>query len=404
MSQMPEVAGSWPEEGTQYVPGAPMEPVQQQAYPPQAPYQTQQPYQQQGYEPQYQQHGQPQAQQGYPDPQQQQAQQQYAAPQPQQQPYPQQQEQTMPQQAMFSGEEEQAALPSEFDHLFRDSAPSDRRAISGRQPMVSGPGASPSPGFQQNPAQPQQQQMQATQQAPAATAMYGQQQAYDAVPGPSLDYNNNGPFSYDGPPDGGGPGNRRTPMIIGAVVVVIAAVGLYLGLSGGGGSGNANASTTTSATSGAKSNETAQQEADNMYALVKQAKTLREDISAGVGKLRDCNIAAAQSQINSTAQARQNAANQVATMPADKISGGSSLAGALKQAWQDSASSDANYAKAAADFASGGCSKKAVTDDANYQAATSGSGTSATDKATAASLWNTVMSKYNEPSITENDL
>ena len=126
---MPEVAGGWPEEGAQYAPGAPMEPVQQ-AYPPQQPYQTQQQqYQQQGYpEPQYHQ----------PQPQQQ-AQQQYPAPQAQQQ-YP--QEQTVPQQAMYA-EEEQSALPSEFDHLFRDSSPENRRAISGKQPMVSGPGASP---------------------------------------------------------------------------------------------------------------------------------------------------------------------------------------------------------------------------------------------------------------------
>src|SRR5579859_2600086 len=123
VSQMPEVTGGWPEEGAQYAPGAPMEPVQQ-AYPPQQPYQTQQQYQQQGYpEPQYHQ---------------QQAQQQYPAPQAQQQPYP--QEQTAPQQAVFA-EEEQSALPSEFDHLFRDSSPEDRRAISGKQPMVSGPGA-----------------------------------------------------------------------------------------------------------------------------------------------------------------------------------------------------------------------------------------------------------------------
>jgi hypothetical protein len=379
---MPEVAGGWPEEGAQYAPGAPMEPVQQ-AYPPQEPYQPQQQYQQQGYsEPQYHQ---PQAQQQYPAPQ---AQQQYP------------QEQTVPQQALFV-EEEQSALPSEFDHLFRDSSPEDRRAISGKQPMVSGPGASPSLGFQQAPQQ-QMQPAPAAQQAPAATAMYTQQpQDYVPVQQPG-DYGN-GPFSYDGPPAGGGSGNRRTPLIIGGVVAVIAVVGLYLGLSGGGGSGKASAGTTTTATASAASNQTAQQEADNLYALVKQAKQLRSAISAGVGKLRDCQIAAAQTQIDSTAQARQSAATQVAQYPVGKISGASELVSALQKAWQDSADSDKNYGLAAKDFANGGCSKSAVEKDSYYQAAQSGSGTSATDKATAAGLWNTVMSKY-EPSIGESDL
>jgi len=373
VSQMPEVTGGWPEEGAAYAPGAPMDQVQQ-AYPPQAPYQTQQPYQQQGYqEPQYHQ---PQAQQ-YP-----QQQQQY-------------QDQTVPQQAV-SYEEEQSALPSEFDHLFRDSDPGNRRAISGRQPMVSGPGASPSPGFQQT----QQQAPQQTQVAPQQPG-YGapQQQGYDG-PGQPIDYNN-GPFSYDGPPDGGGSGPRRGPLIIGAVVAVVAVVGLYLGLSGGGGSGKTGAGASTSTSASAASNETARQEADAVYVLVKNAKQLREDISGEVSKLRACDISDAQSEINATAQARQNAATQVAKLPVDKISGAAAVVSALQTAWQDSATSDENYAKAAADFANGGCSKGALDKDANYRAATDSSSTS--DKSKAADLWNSVMTKY-EPSISGGDL
>jgi hypothetical protein len=384
---MPEIAGSWPEEGTAYVPGAPMDQVPQ-AYPPQAPYQTQQPYQQQGYqEPQYHQGQQAHPQQPHP-------QQHY----PQQPPYP-QQEQTVPQQAV-PVEDEHSALPSEFDHLFRDSAPAERRAISGRQPMVSGPGAAPSPGFQQ-PQQPAPAPAQLAPQQPGATATYNppQQQVYDAPP--PIDYNN-GPFSYDGPP-GGGSSGRRTPLIIGAVVAVVAAAGLYLGLSGGGGSNTPSAGGTASTSASPKSTESAKQEADAVYQLVAQAKQLREDIAAGVGKLRSCDISAAQSQINQTAQARANAASQVAQLPVDKISGGTALINALQKAWQDSAASDENYAKAAADFANGGCSKSAVDKDANYKAATSGSGTSASDKSKAADLWNSVMSNY-EPSITESDL
>jgi hypothetical protein len=400
---MPEVPGSWPEEGAQYVPGAPMEPVQQ-AYPPQAPYQHQQPYQQQGYqEPQYQ-----QAQQQY-------AQQQYQDQQYQEQQYP--QEQTVPQQMMF--EEEQASVPSEFDHLFRDSSPQERRSISARQPVVSGPGAAPSPGFPQQQAQPQQQQaapqQQATQVAPqqaANTAMYhqGQQQAptqgYDA--GQQQTQYIGQPGGYDGLGGSGsggssGPGNRRTPLIIGGAVVLIAAVGLYFGLSGGSGSSGKAPATKTSATATVNSNETAQQQADAVYQLVKQATTLRSDINGGVDKLLACDISDAKSEIGSTAQARATAATQVAALPVSKITGGASLVSALQSAWQDSANSDQDYAKAAADFTSGGCSESAVKADSNYRQAQSDSGTSEEAKISAAKLWDSVMSNY-ESSITENDL
>jgi hypothetical protein len=393
---MPDTAGSWPEEGTQYVPGAPMEPVQQQPYQPQQQYQ--QPYPQQQYQ-----------QQGYPDPQY--AQQQYQ----QQPPYP---EQAVPQQAMYA-EEEQSSVPSEFDHLFRDSPPQERRPISSRQPMVSGPGAAPSPGFQQQVQQaPPQQQTQVAPQA-AATAMFSppQQQAqqpmqgYD-TPGQQTEYVGQFGGRYDGPDDpggshsgGSGPGGRRTPLVIGGVVVVIAAVGLYLGLSGGGGSANKSAGSTktTSATAAANPAETAQQQADAVYALVKAATTLRDDIGNEVQELKDCKISTAQSAINTTAQARSSAASQVAKLPVGKISGASALITDLQTAWQDSATSDQDYAKAAGDFAGGGCSEGKVTSDPNYQAAAGGSSTSASAKTTAANLWNQVMANY-EPKINEDDL
>ena len=406
MSQMPEVTGSWPEEGAQYVPGAPMEPVQQ-AYPPQAPYQQQPPYQQQGYqEPQYH-----QAQQQYPQ-QDQQYQQQYQEPQ-------QYQEQTAPQQAVFY-EEEQAAVPSEFDHLFRDSSPQERRSISARQPMVSGPGAAPSPGFPQQQGQPQPQQQVAQQQAaqaqqatqvaqqpPASTAMFhpSQQQGYEPAGQQPQYAGNYGGGGYDGPggPGGSGSGNRRTPLIIGGAVVVIAALGLYFGLSGGSPSKSTATGKTTATSTSAASKETAQQQADAVYQLVKQAKTLRGDISNEVGLLKACEIATVTPELNTTAAARASAAKQVAALPVGKISGGAAVTAALQAAWQASAASDQGYAKAAADFAGGGCSASAVNADPNYRQASSDSTPSDNAKSAAASLWNSDMTKY-EPDITSDDL
>ena len=399
MSQMPDVAGSWPEEGTQYLSGAPMEPVQQ-PYPQQAQYQQQQPYQQQGYGEQ-QQYGQ----------------QQYGAPQQQQPQYPAQpnyqqqqqqqggyQEQTVQQQAVY-GEEEQASVPSEFDHLFRDSSPGERRSITGRAPVVSGPGAAASPGFPQQQAQPAPQQSQA---APG-TAVYNPGQPPqgfdDRVPEYGGDQSYGGGGYGQGGPGGSGPGRRRTPLLIGAAVVVVAAVGLYLGLSGGSsGSGAGPKATAPTATATHASNETAQQQASAVYALVQRSEQLRSDINAEVGDLDGCvNVSSMQSEISSTASARQNQADQVAALDVSKISDGSELAGELKAAWSASAESDNDYAKVAADVA-GGCSKSAVRSDPNESAANDASNRASNDKYRAAQLWNQTMTNYGQQQISESDL
>ena len=395
MSQMPDIAGSWPDEGTQYVPGAPMDPAQQ-GYPPQQ-YAQQQPYPPQQQYPQ---------QQGYQDPQyaQQQYQQQY-----QQQGYQEQgyQEQGYPDQTPqqpFVTEEEQASVPSEFDHLFRDSQPENRKSISGRQPVVSGPGAAPAPAFQQQ--QQQQQQQAPTQVAQAPVPM--RQPFEDRVPTeyqPLQQPFGGGYGTPGGPGSGGGAGERRTPLIIGGVVVAIAAVGLYLGLSGGGGGGAKPSAGPSATTATQASNQTAQQQAAAVYQLVQQSKELRSDINAEVGGLVSCsNISALQSEITNTAQARQTQANKVATLDVSKISGGSSLISALHSAWSDSAASDADYAKAAGDFASGSCSKSAVKADGNYQSAVQGSDHVTSEKADAVDQWNSTMTNYGQPKIAQTDL
>ena len=385
MSQMPDAAGSWPEEGTQYLSGAPMEPVQQ-------PYQAQP-------QPQYLQ--QPYPQQGY-DQQQYAAQQQYGAPQQQYPAQPAYQEQTVQQPPMFA-EEEQAAVPSEFDHLFRDSSPVDRRSISARGPVVSGPGAAASPGFpQQAPVAAQQPQ------AAQATAVYNQGQPPQAYEDRPNEYVQSQPFGggYGQPGGpGGGPaaGNRRTPLIIGGVVVVVAAIGLYFGLSGGSGSaGTPVATTSTEATQA--STETAQQQAAAMYRLVKQSKQLRTDIGDEVADLQSCSdLSGLQERISTTAAARQAQADQVSKLDVSKISNGSALAGELNSAWSASATSDSDFAKAAGDVASS-CSKSAVRNDSNYSAGAQASSEATSDKDQAAESWNQTMPGYGQPKITEQDL
>src|SRR6185312_16417159 len=239
------------EEGSPYLPGAPMEPVQQ---PYQQQYQQPYPQQQYGQTPQY-----PAAQQPYPG-----------------QPQQGYQEQTVQQQAVFM-EDEQASVPSEFDHLFRDSVPTDRRSIS-RQAVIGA--APPAAGFAQNaPA------VQAQPQAAAPPMFTPQDQGQAGYPPQQQP-------GYGGPGDGygggyepmpGRPGRGRAPFVIGGAVVLVAAVGLYLGLSGGG-SGTPSGQTGTGATVSASAapKQTAQQEADALYQLVSQAKPLRSFANGGV--------------------------------------------------------------------------------------------------------------------------
>ena len=189
------------------------------------------------------------------------------------------------------------------------------------------------------------------------------------------------------------------------MVVVIAAVGLYLGLSGGGsGSGNdPTASSSTTATAHV-SKETAQQQAAAVYKLVEQSAELRSDINAEVGALKSCsNVSSLQTEITQTTQKRQTQADQVAKLDVSKITGGGAVVSALNKAWSDSASSDADYAKAAADLA-GSCTKSAVRSDSNYAAAQPLSNQASTEKDNAADLWNQTMPKYGQSRISESDL
>lgn len=350
-----------------------MEPVQQ---PYQQQYQQPYPQQQYGQTPQY-----PAPQQPYPG-------------QPQQV-YP---EQPVPQQALFV-EDEQSSVPSEFDHLFRDSVPTDRRSIA-RQAVIGS--APPAPGFAQPaPAAPPQ---------PAATAMFAPQD--QVQPG----YPPQQQPGYGGPGDGYGgggfeplpqrPGRSRAPFAIGGVVVLVAAVGLYLGLSGGGsGTPTGQASTGATASASAAPKQTAQQEADALYQLVSQAKPLRSYANGGVSALTACNISLAQSDLNSAVSGRQAELDALSKLQVDKIEGGAELVSDLKDGWTASFNADQDDAKAAADFAGGAtCTKDAVKADPNYQAAGQGSSDSTNAKSAAAKLWNQIMPQYGEPKITYTQL
>ncbi len=378
MSQMPEMsAAGWAEQG--YDPSA---------YPQQAQAQT---AQTQGAHAQaaqpaavWQQDTEPDwgaSQQGYPE--QQYSEQQYPA----QQGY-------QPQQA--AGQDADSGLPTEFDHLFRDSTPDSRRAIDRQKPMVGGAG-------QPFPQQPGPGQYQGAQ--------------FQGGPGPypqsdyQPDYQQGG--GYGEPPSGGFGGgggfggalrNRRN-LAIGGAVALAAIIGIVIATSGG--SHGAQASTTTGGTPTATpSKTTAKQQADQIYQLIEQSSQLRSDANSAVVAVNGCkNLAAAQSALAATAQKRQAQADGVAKLDVSGIQNGAQLVEQLKAAWAASAQYDNAYAQLAGDMQAGSCKTSTVRKDSNYQAAHQAAGAADDAKAQAARLWNdNVATPLGESQVTSDKL
>ncbi|HEY3868037.1 MAG TPA: hypothetical protein VGM10_06785 [Actinocrinis sp.] len=328
-------------------------------------------------------------------------------------------------------------LPTEFNHLFRDSTPEDRRSID-RGPNRIG-AAQAGFGQQQAPAFPQQGGYPAAENGyPAQQQGYAPQQgAYppyeqqdqgafnglstqtgyaEQFPGAQQQYQDgqypqqtdggfgSGPYvpGFQDPqyPDGSGahlpvsdgaqaPGIGRKRLLIGggaaAAVVVIA---LVVSFSSSGGSGKPAASQTTSSATASASATSPQAAATAIYTLIQQSTQLRSDANSGVIDITSCtNLSSAQSDLSSTAQQRTAQATNVAKINVSALTGGAQLVSALQQAWSASAAYDSDFAKIVPDVSSA-CTSDKVKADANYAAANNQASTADTQKANAAQLWN----------------
>lgn len=406
MSQMPEMpAAGWAEQG--YDPSA---------YPPQAEAQPAPPAAgwQQDTEPDW-----GASQQGYPDSE-------YPGQQYQQQAYPEQgypQAQAYPAFPAAAAEPEGAGLPTEFDHLFRDSTPDSRRAIDRQKPMVGGavmpeqPQAQqaaqyqayqqqpqPQPPFPQQeeqynqypgqyPADPYQPtQLQNGQYPQGQQAEYPQGAGY-GEPGAGLGGGGGGQFGGGGPYGGGGDGslgsrlrNRRT-LIIGGAVAVVAVIVIVISTSSSSSNGH-NSATSGGTPSVAPSKTSPKQQADQIYQLIQQSGQLRSDANTAVVDVNGCkNLTDAQSTLSSTAQKRQAQADSVGKLDVSGIQNGAQLVSQLKAAWTASAQYDTAYAQIAGDVQTG-CKSTDVRKDSNQSAANQAASSADTAKSQAAQLWN----------------
>jgi hypothetical protein len=343
----------------------------------------------------------------------------------------------------------EAAVPvlSEFDHLFRDSAPDTRRSVmqdmpsvrvaGGQAPAVQYPGQNPVPPqwpataagqvpepaagqypaqYSQYPAQDQGQQ-QYQQQVPAQQqyeqqqyepqqSQYNQTQYLPQAQTQPIKYQpqpdgygapafqpGSGDGNPDGPQwsgDGGGGKSKRTPILIGGVALVVV-VGLVLAFNSGGSSAPPKkqpvaVSTTTAA-------PTATQQAGALLALVQQSSALRSKAISAVDDLTSsgCSqLAADQTSLQSTSAARGSQAKAVAELDVAGLPGGTQLVSDLTEAWTASATSDAAYAKIAGDLSAASTTncKGPSKQDPNYSAAVQADGDATRAKDAAATLWN----------------
>jgi hypothetical protein len=382
---------------------------------------------------------------------------------------------------------------SEFDHLFRDSDPVDRRSVVQNAPAVrvSGevavpgpaaqqyPGLNPVPppwpaqnGMQQNATQalpqnngqqdptqnlgsspalnqttqyppqqyPQQngapeeqygqqygQQWTEQQQQQYAQQQYEQQQyeQNNLLPQTQTGYGEQAQTPFQAfqpyqptPPDGDGGeqqwlgrngGSKRTPLLIGGGVVVVAVIALFLAL------GNGNSGKPQNQASGAPKTTapvtSAAQQATALMTIVGQSGQLRSAAISAVSDLSSSScsqLTQDQSSLQATAKARSAQATAVSALNVSKLPGGAALVADLSQAWQASATSDTAYAGIAGDMASSNVTdcKSNWKKDSNYPAATQADGEATRDKAAAASLWNSDLTAapISEPTINDNQL
>ncbi|POX46996.1 hypothetical protein C3489_30820 [Streptomyces sp. Ru71] len=211
--------------------------------------------------------------------------------------------------------------------------------------------------------------------------------------------------------DGRGGGRRtgsRLPLFA-AIGVAIAVVGIGAGaLLGSTGSDDgkdgapANAAatappTTAGSASAQPSADPAREQAVALDKLLADSGSSRASVIAAVADVKGCrNLGPAAQNLRAAAQQRTGLVTQLAALPVDRLANHDALTGALKSAWQASASADNHYA-AWADQVAGNkklCRKGKAVGTPQAQAGNRASGIASQQKTKAAKLWNAIAQQY----------
>lgn len=228
-------------------------------------------------------------------------------------------------------------------------------------------------------------------------------------------------YGPDGMPLGGGPGPRRGrlpfgskgPVILlaaaGAVVVVVVVAAILLSSHGkttaNAGSSMSASGTPTGTSSASATAKTQRQAATSLSALLSQSGGDRADVGAAYTNVSTCgkNLAKDASVFTKAAANRRTLLAKLAKLPGRSALSTEMLTD-LTNAWQASATVDADLAKWATDEA-GHCNKKQVLKDKNYIAATGAPNNEATNSKNAfVELWNPLAKKNGLPKIQPTQL
>ena len=292
------------------------------------------------------------------------------------------------------GPEERQQPPAEFDNLFRsDAGGSTQQPSRAEQPRIRQQGrrqGSASPEF-------------------GTAAGFGTPSGFGtpatgAPAGPEgPDGGRGGRRAADGDRGRGGRSRSRVPLIA-AVGVGIAALGIGAGalLSGGGDDGKNDENATVAATgpaadeSGAASAGPAEAQAVALDKLLADSGNSRDSVVKAVDNVRKCtDLGQAATDLRNAAKQRNSLVTRLAGLSVDKLDNHTRLTAALNSAWKASAKADTHYA-AWADQAAGkkGCEKGQARSTGQTAAGNRESGTATTQKAEAATLWNSIAHTY----------
>ncbi|MFE7121534.1 hypothetical protein ACFU99_39510, partial [Streptomyces sp. NPDC057654] len=218
--------------------------------------------------------------------------------------------------------------------------------------------------------------------------------------------------------EGGGRRRKITPLAaIGIVVACCAVAGLGAGalLSGGDDgkdSGKKNeAGQNPGADTGGKSgdgdgngngngdkkpDDPALPQAKALDALLKDSNNSRDAVINSVESIKSCKkLDKAAADLHGAAGQRNGLVERLEKMPLDKLPGQAALKAQLKKAWQSSAAADNHYAAWAGKVGSKhGCKKGKASTTPELGHANKASGDATAAKKQAATLWNSIATKY----------
>jgi hypothetical protein len=222
------------------------------------------------------------------------------------------------------------------------------------------------------------------------------------------------------------------PLLVGAVIVGAAVIGVgtvwALGLGSSSGSGSQAAGSTSSASpagsnaaatggSGAASpsgsasasaSGSAQSQAQAVDGLLNESNTDRNQVVSAVQAVAACSspasVAAAASSLQQAAADRQNLISKLGQLGVSALPNGTALQQLLTKAENESLSADQGYASWAGAMSNGGCQPGKVTQTSDYQAAGASSAQATTDKKAFVLQWDPIASQYGLHPWTENEL